>query len=84
MSTNQVLVPHHSFGRTYQAAPRFLLPSYVNKPWYQSLADNIRDYFFPEKLPPLRLTSRPVKVRDIWSQSGVKRSSVYSSVMNSG
>ena len=33
---------------------------------FQSLKDNLRDILFPEKLPPLKLTSRPVAVRSIW------------------
>ncbi|HEX9760951.1 MAG TPA: energy transducer TonB [Candidatus Acidoferrales bacterium] len=38
------------------------------KPWYRTLADNLGDVFFPKKLPPLKVTSQPVKVRDIWSK----------------
>src|ERR1700720_4613261 len=33
---------------------------------WKSLFRNIDDYFFPKKLPPLVLTSKPVPVRDIW------------------
>jgi periplasmic protein TonB len=33
-----------------------------------SLKTNFRETFFPEKLPPLQLTSRPVRVRDIWGE----------------
>ena len=40
-----------------------------------SLRDNIRSAFFPEKLPPLQLTSRPVKVRDIWGEDDYKKES---------
>jgi periplasmic protein TonB len=32
----------------------------------QSLTANLRDFFFPKKLPPLLLTSHPVRVREIW------------------
>ena len=31
-----------------------------------SLKENLRDLLFPEKLPPLKLTSRPVPVKSIW------------------
>jgi len=44
----------------------------------QSLKDNIRDVLFPEKLPPLKVTSRPVAVRDIWDQGTRKHSVAYS------
>src|SRR6266849_5960332 len=37
-----------------------LLPSSVTGPLWRSLLRNLRDRFFPEKLPPLQLTSRPV------------------------
>jgi periplasmic protein TonB len=33
---------------------------------WKSLFQNIDDFFFPKKLPPLVLTSKPVPVRDIW------------------
>jgi len=33
---------------------------------FDSLKDNLRDLLFPEKLPPLKLTSRPVAVKSIW------------------
>ncbi|HTK94510.1 MAG TPA: energy transducer TonB [Terriglobales bacterium] len=53
----------------------------VEQSTWTSLKNNLRDVFFPEKLPPLKLTSRPVKVRDIWGQSSHKKSAVTSSVM---
>jgi hypothetical protein len=37
-----------------------LLPSSVTGPLWKSLLGNLRDRFFPEKLPPLYLSSRPV------------------------
>lgn len=40
-----------------------------------SLKENLRAVFFPEKLPPLRLTSRPVPVRNIWGEYDYKKQS---------
>src|ERR1700730_9242748 len=37
-----------------------LLPQSVTRPLWKSLLSNLRDRFFPEKLPPLQITSRPV------------------------
>jgi hypothetical protein len=37
-----------------------LLPQSVTRPLWRSLLSNLRDRFFPEKLPPLQLTSRPM------------------------
>jgi TonB family protein len=42
---------------------------------WPSLRSNIRAALFPEKLPPLVLTSRPVKVRDIWGEYNYKKQS---------
>jgi protein TonB len=38
------------------------------KPWYRTYWENLRDAIAPPKLPPLKVTSKPVKVRDIWSK----------------
>src|SRR5438045_3078487 len=43
-----------------------------------SLFGNVRDFLFPEKLPPLKLTSRPVPVRDIWEKRDPKKAASYS------
>jgi TonB family protein len=42
---------------------------------WSSLKSNIRAALFPEKLPPLVLTSRPVEVRDIWAEDDYKKQS---------
>jgi protein TonB len=38
----------------------------LDEPIWKSLFHNIDDFFFPKKLPPLVLTSKPIPVRDIW------------------
>jgi protein TonB len=38
------------------------------QPFYKVFFQNIRDLISPPKLPPLKVTSQPVKVRDIWSK----------------
>jgi len=40
----------------------FALPDSLTSPLWKSLAGNLRDRMFPENLPPLELTSRPVDV----------------------
>jgi periplasmic protein TonB len=42
----------------------FLTPSLNDQPIWSGLYENIRDRFFPPKLPPLQLTSRPIPVPD--------------------
>jgi TonB family protein len=40
-----------------------------------SVLKNLRDLIAPPKLPPLKVTSKPVKVRDIWSKDEAFRPS---------
>jgi len=48
---------------------------------WDSLKENVRSVFKPEKLPPLRLTSRPVKVREIWGESQHPKSAAVGSLL---
>ena len=38
----------------------------LEQPLWKSLFQNLDEFFFPKKLPPLVLTSKPVPVKDIW------------------
>jgi TonB family protein len=38
------------------------------KPWYRNYWDNLRETISPPKLPPLKVTSKPVKVKEIWTK----------------
>jgi TonB family protein len=38
------------------------------QPWYRTFSQNLRDIISPPKLPPLKVTSQPVKVKEIWSR----------------
>jgi hypothetical protein len=42
--------------------PNLSLPDSLTRPLWKSLRANLRDRFFPEKLPPLQLTSRSVDI----------------------
>jgi len=53
----------------------------VEQSWLSSLRSNLRDAFFPEKLPPLQLTSKPVRVRDIWGDSSHRSSATAGSMV---
>ena len=35
---------------------------------FGGFGDRIKEVFFPAKLPPLRVTSKPIKVKEIWSK----------------
>ena len=51
---------------------------------WRSLLDNLRDTFFPEKLPPLKLTSQPVRVRDIWGDYNNRKQATAGSLIVHG
>jgi TonB family protein len=62
----------------------FLGKAFEEKPLWTGLYENIRDFFFPPKLPPLQLTSTPIPVPD---RMAVKRNPVaigISSTINIG
>jgi len=57
-----------------------LLPkSTLEQSLWKSLFQNLDDYFFPKKLPPLVLTSKPVPVKDIWGFYNYKRNGAWGS-----
>ena len=59
-----------------------LLPrTNMDESLWSSLISNIRAALFPEKLPPLHLTSRPVRVREIWGDYNYKKQSAGVSVV---
>jgi hypothetical protein len=61
---------------------KHLLPLETATPWYVSVFQNLKDLIFPEKLPPLKLTSKPVAVKDIWGfYGGYKAKAGVSSIL---
>ncbi len=48
---------------------------------FTSITRNIKEAISPPKLPPLKVTSKPVPVKDIWDQYGYKKSSGLYSVL---
>src|SRR5579872_3091469 len=58
-----MLFDEHSPGRASEHKELNLLPPpELSRSLLRSLLTNLRDRFFPERLPPLQLTSRPVDV----------------------
>ena len=53
----------------------------LDEPIWKSLFRNIDDFFFPKKLPPLVLTSKPVPVRDIWGFYNYKGRGAFGSTV---
>ncbi|HKR85544.1 MAG TPA: TonB family protein [Terriglobales bacterium] len=61
-----------------------LMPKGAEPGLWASLRRNFKDTFYPEKLPPLVLTSKPVAVKDIWGfyADHKKRSATLSLVLH--
>jgi len=60
---------------------RLLQLSALSEPWYKSLVSNLKSLVVPEKLPPLVVTSRPMKVKDIWGDYRYRKQGVGSSLL---
>ncbi len=73
---NQALIP-----QSEQEELNFLPRTSANESLWASLKENVRAVFFPEKLPPLMLTSRPVPVRSIWGDYNYKKQSATVSMV---
>src|SRR5689334_17969844 len=58
-----------------------LSKSTLEEPLWKSLFKNLDEFFFPKKLPPLVLTSRPVPVKDIWGFYDYKKNGVLGSTV---
>ncbi len=59
-----------------------LLPkSTFEQPLWKSLFQNLDDFFFPKKQPPLVLTSKPVPVKDIWGFYDYKKNGALGSTV---
>ncbi len=55
--------------------------STFQEPLWRSLFRNLDEFFFPKKLPPLVLTSKPVPVKDIWGFYDYKKNGVLGSTL---
>jgi TonB family protein len=56
-----------------------LSKSELEQPLWKSLFQNLDDFFFPKKQPPLVLTSKPIPVRDIWGFYDYKKNGALGS-----
>src|SRR5216684_3490270 len=59
-----------------------LLPkATLEQPLWKSLFRNLDEFFFPKKLPPLVLTSKPVPVKDMWGFYNYKGRGAFGSTV---
>ncbi len=88
--SNQVLIPPQErtrsattlvSGANHSELHLQQLMASLEQSWWSSLRSNLRDNFFPEKLPPLKLTSKPVRVREIWGDYDNKKQATVGSVI---
>src|ERR1700716_564806 len=49
------------------------------EPLWKSLFRELDDFFFPKKLPPLKLESKPIPVKDIWGFYDYKKNGALGS-----
>jgi len=84
---NQVLTPpptvDRNIPRTREPELNLLRGSQSSESVWKSLAQQIHERLHPEKLPPLQLTSKPIKVKDIWGDYNyTKKSAVGSTIVH--
>src|SRR6266851_9309404 len=53
----------------------------LEEPLWKSLFQNLDDFFFPKKQPPLVLTSKPIPVKDIWGFYDYKKNGALGSTV---
>jgi len=51
------------------------------EPLWKSLFRGLDEFFFPKKLPPLKLESKPIPVKDIWGFYNYKKNGAISSTV---
>ena len=60
---------------------RLLLAPDTFEPLWKSLSRGLDEFFFPKKLPPLKLESKPIPVKDIWGFYNYKRNGALGSTV---
>ena len=72
--------PRPSIPLTGEPELHLLLPEgTIDEPIWKSLFRGLDEFFFPKKLPPLVLTSKPIPVKDIWGAYNYKKPAAYRS-----
>jgi protein TonB len=80
---NQAILPPPPHRRYMIEGPRLAGLPEMHRSMLGSLLRNLKEVVFPEKLPPLRLTSRPVQVREIWTHRNPRKAATGSLVLHS-
>ena len=64
-----------------QNEPQLNLLLEKEAPLWKSLFSQIDEFFFPKKLPPLKLESKPEPVKDIWGFYNYKKNGAFASTV---
>jgi len=73
MANQAILPPPPQHRQFLSEGPRIAGLPEMHRTMLGSLIRNLKEAMFPEKLPPLRLTSRPVAVREIWTHRNARK-----------
>ncbi len=81
MASLEVNSKAESNGNLNLADPQLNLLMAPEEPLWKSLFHGLDDFFFPKKLPPLRLESKPIPVKDIWGFYNYKKDGALGSTV---
>src|ERR1700683_2159825 len=68
-------------GEVKEPELHILLPPDTFEPLWKSLSRGLDEFFFPKKLPPLKLESKPIPVKDIWGFYNYKKNGALGSTV---
>jgi periplasmic protein TonB len=68
-------------GEVKEPELHLLLAPDTFEPLWKSLTRGLDEFFFPKKLPPLKLESKPIPVEDIWGFYNYKKDGAFGSTI---
>jgi protein TonB len=78
-SVNSPVTPGLTANPGNEPELHLLLAPDTFEPLWKSLFSGLDEFFFPKKLPPLKLESKPIPVKDIWGFYNYKKNGALSS-----
>src|SRR5258707_8509486 len=95
MATNHLILPPYQERRARNAMAsvevnpnpsqepelQLLLALDTFEPLWKSLFRGLDEFFFPKKLPPIKLESKPIPVKDIWGFYNYKKNGALGSTV---
>jgi periplasmic protein TonB len=73
--------PNVSLNPAHEPELHLLLAPDTFEPLWKSLFRGLDEFFFPKKLPPLKLESKPIPVKDIWGFYNYKKNGAFGSTV---